>query len=148
MTLILLTNNDDVYNAGNGPDEVNGLNGNDLIFGEKGNDILGGGKGNDTLNGGDGNDVLWGGSGSDRLFGGDGSDTFVFGPNSRTGTDVIRDFVDGEDYISCTLTDFDFGDVSQVIGGQGNTNVTIEAGTTDIHFRIIGNTILDAADFI
>jgi len=147
-TITLLTNGDDVYNAGNGPDDVRGLNGNDIIFGGKGNDDLFGGNGNDTMNGGDGNDVLWGGPGSDRLLGGDGSDTFAFGSGSKVGTDVVRDFVDGEDYIHCSLAGFDFGDVSQSIGGAGNNNVTIEAGAVDIHFRIIGGTILDATDFI
>lgn len=53
------------------------------------------GEGNDIIAGGDGNDVLIGGAGDDILSGGEGRDTFVW-KTGETGSDVIRDFTQGE----------------------------------------------------
>ena len=51
-------------------------------------------EGNDTIDGGAGNDVLEGGS---------GADTFVFQPGH--GTDLIRDFTDGEVFYDSSIND-------------------------------------------
>ena len=67
----------------------------DILDGTKGDDVLMGGEGNDIIAGGDGNDVLIGGAGDDILSGGEGRDTFVW-KTGETGSDVIRDFTQGE----------------------------------------------------
>ena len=85
-------------------DIIYGGKGNDQIWGCGGNDSLYGGSGNDQIWGGAGDDLISGGRGNDILMGGAGSDTFVFARGS--GTDTIRDFQIGQDYIAVkgTLT--------------------------------------------
>lgn len=82
-----LSQDADIFHAGNGDDLVYGFGGGDELFGEGGSDTLDGGAGNDSLYGGDGADSLYGGAGDDLLIagsgqnvvdGGDGNDTFVF----------------------------------------------------------------------
>ncbi|GGF50831.1 hypothetical protein GCM10011332_00080 [Terasakiella brassicae] len=75
----------------------------DTIAGDSYDNYLWGYSGNDTLLGGDGNDTLEGGSGEDFLFGGNGNDVFEFYGSEDSDqyiTDVIADFVSGEDKIS------------------------------------------------
>ena len=55
--------------------------------------------GSDTIYGGDGNDLIFGMGGDDILTGGTGSDTFFYTTAMNNGTDVITDFVVGEDKI-------------------------------------------------
>ncbi|MEL7035518.1 MAG: DUF4347 domain-containing protein [Cyanobacteria bacterium J06592_8] len=114
----------DTISGGEGNDEIFGGQGNDLLFGNEGNDAvygdLGedsvyGNEGNDSLFGGDGNDTLIGGddedflsgdAGEDILSGGEGADTFALILNS--GSDVIVDFVEGEDLLGLSIgLDFD-----------------------------------------
>jgi ketosteroid isomerase-like protein len=114
----------DTISGGLGNDQIYGGDGNDILFGDSqnaivgGDDLLYGGIGNDRCygNGGSdnlygevgddqiwgdaGNDRLWGGLGNDILTGGEGRDTFVFARGE--GTDTIRDFKVGEDYIGLT----------------------------------------------
>ena len=71
----------------------------DEIYGYEGHDYLVGGLGNDTLVGGAGNDILVGGGGDDILTGSQGRDRFNL-YYSGGGTDIITDFVIGEDLIS------------------------------------------------
>ncbi len=91
--------------GGNGNDLISGDVGNDTLRGENGNDILRGDAGQDILIGGVGNDLLNGGVGADRLTGGAGRDTFVL-EASRTGVDVITDFVTRTDIIQVNANDF------------------------------------------
>ncbi|MBW4648779.1 MAG: DUF4347 domain-containing protein [Kastovskya adunca ATA6-11-RM4] len=83
-----------------GDDLIYGGTGNDRIYGGAGNDNLYGEVGDDQIWGDAGNDRLWGGLGNDILTGGEGRDTFVFARGE--GTDTIRDFKVGEDYIGLT----------------------------------------------
>jgi Ca2+-binding RTX toxin-like protein len=76
-----------------------------------------GGSGADTLNGGSGADTLDGGLGNDRLTGGSGNDSFVFNTVAETGitataSDVITDFVRGQDKISLSAIDAFAGSVN------------------------------------
>ena len=76
---------------------------NDILVGDGADNLFSGGFGNDTLSGGDGNDTLVGHRGDDVITGGNGADTFiwvnaVFFDNH--GTDVITDFLSGEDKLS------------------------------------------------
>jgi Ca2+-binding RTX toxin-like protein len=97
-----------------GADRIFGNAGFDDLFGNTGDDTLKGGSDNDRLTGGDGNDLLLGDSGddllrgeagNDRLAGGTGNDTFQFTqfgtdtPATDVGSDLIRDFVVGEDQL-------------------------------------------------
>jgi serralysin len=78
--------------------------GNDFLDGDFGHDNLDGGDGNDTIIGGFGNDSIFGSFGNDTLDGGGGSDYFVFDVRNN-GTDVVTEFVVGEDKI--VLGNFD-----------------------------------------
>jgi serralysin len=69
-----------------------------------------GGNGNDILNDGAGADYLYGGAGKDTLSGGSGNDTFTFkavseSSKTATSTDLITDFVIGQDKISLSGID-------------------------------------------
>ncbi|WP_417830706.1 tandem-95 repeat protein [Terasakiella sp.] len=82
---------------------VTGSEYDDTIAGDLYDNYLWGYLGNDTLVGGDGNDTLEGGSGEDFLFGGNGNDVFEFfgsEDSDQYTTDIIADFVSGEDKIS------------------------------------------------
>jgi trimeric autotransporter adhesin len=78
--------------------------GNDFLDGDFGHDNLDGGDGNDTIIGGFGDDSIFGSFGNDTLDGGGGSDYFIFDVRN-TGTDVVTEFVVGEDKI--VLGNFD-----------------------------------------
>lgn len=98
-----------------GDDRILGGSGNDLLDGGTGNDTLLGGAGNDVVRGHAGNDVIWGGAGRDILSGGDGRDVFDFDAisHSRTVSDLILDFVRGQDRI-------DLSTIDAVTGVAGN----------------------------
>ncbi|MEM8852281.1 MAG: hypothetical protein AAGD34_01195 [Pseudomonadota bacterium] len=118
--LILGGNGSDLLVGGTGNDVLKGENGRDFLNGEGGNDLLEGGDGrdalfgdggNDSLFGGDGNDYLKGDSGRNELTGGEGDDDFVI--SSRGKTDIVLDFVSGEDTI-VFQGDFLFGQYSDL----------------------------------
>jgi Ca2+-binding RTX toxin-like protein len=80
-------------------------------------DTLTGGAGNDTLGGGAGNDTLTGGNGKESLTGGVGNDTFLFNAVAESGitataSDVIADFVKGQDKINLSAIDAFAGTVA------------------------------------
>lgn len=94
----------DTLSGGFGADALTGEVGEDVLYGNADGDVLDGCSGNDTLFGGLGDDTLFGGQGNDDVdgnlgnnlvFGGSGGDRFVLSLND--GTDVIADFVAGED---------------------------------------------------
>ena len=86
------------------------LTGNELA-----NSIVGG-KGADVLDGGAANDTIDGGKGNDTLTGGDDEDIFV----ASAGSDVIADYVSGEDKI-----DLDGASVTGFSVSKGNTVLKI-----------------------
>ncbi len=120
--------NDIIY-GNNGRDALYGNRGDDGIFGGRDGDYLYGGQGDDTLLGNKGDDVLFGnrdqdtligGEGNDFLTGGSGRDSFLFAADAST--DVITDFVVGEDII---------GVPTEPEIAQDGTNAIIQfAGTT------------------
>ncbi|MEM8503704.1 MAG: alkaline phosphatase [Cyanobacteria bacterium P01_D01_bin.1] len=83
---------DDILFGGAGNDRIGGKGGNDQLFGEEGDDALYGDAGDDLLRGGLGNDQLFGDDNASS-----GMDTFVLATGE--GTDMIMDFVSGEDLI-------------------------------------------------
>lgn len=133
--------NDSLF-GGSGNDKISGQEGDDTLLGGFGNDTLYGEAGDDVIDGGDGNDFILAWKGNDTVSGGDGSDTFVFAPSH--GTDIIADFVVGEDFIGLKqgLT---FADLSVATDGTkteialGGNTLAILNGVTDV---------LTEADFV
>ncbi len=67
----------------------------------------------DVFEGGSGDDIIYTMGGDDRVTGGDGSDQFRYSNNS--GTDVILDFLIGEDMIG--LSEVDFKNTTETTAG-------------------------------
>ena len=74
---------------------------NDQVFGTDFNDFIRGGAGDDLINAGKGDDIVRGGADGDTVTLGEGSDVYYFTIDQLQGnsTDVITDFVSGEDQI-------------------------------------------------
>ncbi len=161
--------NDDVLCGSRGDNVLDGLGGNDRLFG---------GAGDDTLLGNVGDDLLVGGLGSDALEGGAGSDTFDFNSvadlsTDPANTDVIRDFVVGEDRIDLSGIDADVAvegdgsftfigtDAFDATDASGQLRYSYDAGTgigtlsgstdadaeAEFVVQVVGVAELDAADF-
>jgi Ca2+-binding RTX toxin-like protein len=87
----------------------------------------------DKIYGGAGDDIINGGIGNDLLWGGDGSDTFQL--NDGIGTDIVKDFVIGEDSL-------------EVMSGSLGISMTQAGNHTMIYqgddlLAFIGNVIAD-----
>ena len=138
---------DDIVRGGADDDIIDGGEGDDIVVGDRGNDILRAGTGDDILKGALGDDVLDGGAGDDILIGGGGLDIFAFAPGS--GSDIVRDFTDGEDTLD--LSDYGFASVADVlaISTEAAFGVRIRLNDTDdIMLRRTELSELDASDFI
>jgi len=93
--------------GGSGRDKVHNF---ENLVGSVNDDWLGGDAGDNMISGLAGNDTLHGGGGSDTLEGGAGNDTFDFDAvadlsTDPADTDVISDFVAGEDLIDLSGID-------------------------------------------
>ncbi len=132
----------DTVFGGNGADRINGGGGADIFRGEDGNDVIRGGAGNDRLFGGAGGDWLHGGSGNDTLTGGAGADSFVFA--SGSGTDRVRDFVDGTDILQLIGHTGGFADLTTTDQGA-DLRVAYDGGV--ILLSGAAGLTLTAADF-
>jgi Ca2+-binding RTX toxin-like protein len=135
--------NDEIF-GGNKADRLFGDSGDDRLNGDNGDDILYGGAGRDTLRGGNGNDVLIGNQGDDNLYGDAGHDAFILQVNA--GTDVIRNFTQGEDRLGLpegvTFTDL------TITACTCGTRAFVKLGEQTLA-KLIGvdPTQVDAADF-
>lgn len=125
----------DSMKGGRGRDRIEGDGGNDTLKGGNGNDKLIGGDGDDTLDGDAGADTLLGGRGRDNLTGGTEADRFVFqapSESSSTASDVVIDFVSGEDTIVLAGIDAVEGtaanDAFTFIGSTAFSNTAGELG--------------------
>ena len=157
---------------------LTGHEGANVLSGLDGNDRLIGNGGADKLLGGNGDDTLWGGLGYDELTGGAGLDRFVFASLADSGggdqnlpSDLIRDFVQGEDRIVLAAIDakaatvgneaFTFiGAAAFTAAGQLHairntaTNRTLIEGDVDgdrladFQLQLVGLKTMVAADFI
>ena len=87
---------DDSLRGDAGADTLNGGAGNDRLYGGADNDMLDGGAGDDAIIGGDGADTITGGAGTNSVRGDAGADVFY---NTAGGTDVVHQFVSGEDRV-------------------------------------------------
>lgn len=83
-------------------EKISGTSKADSLVGKEGNDTLSGGAGNDTLDGQGGRDMLVGGAGADIFKFSDSFDS-----HERSGQDLIRDFVKGEDKIDVSALGFE-----------------------------------------
>lgn len=70
----------------------------------------------DTIIGGSGDDIFYGMSGNDMLTGNGGSDQFRFFESNTNNTDMILDFVAGEDKVGLEI--FDFTNTTASSAGQ------------------------------
>src|SRR5580658_1372030 len=95
-----------------------------------------GGTGNVVMQGGTGNDTFVGGSGHTSMTGGSGHNLFAFTSHGVGGTDVITNFVSGQDklYLEgkslCYLQSH--GDVTT---SHGNTFITLDGGKTTVELK-------------
>lgn len=113
---------------------------NDYILGNAGNNWIKGDAGNDHLYGNAGNDTIEGGTGNDNLTGGAGTDQFVF--TTDQSTDVVTDFVDGEDRVRlATGTDV------QITEQDGNATLVLDS-TTYVVLQGVTADQIDSTDFL
>ncbi|MFE1745263.1 Calx-beta domain-containing protein [Coleofasciculus sp. H7-2] len=115
---------DDLIYGGTGSDRINGCGGNDTLYGEAGSDQIWGDGGDDRLYGGLGNDILTGGLGRD-----------IFAVAKGEGTDTIRDFQIGQDYIGLVgglklnqVSIIQQGSNTSIIDSSTNQTLAILAG--------------------
>jgi hypothetical protein len=134
-----------------GHDLISGRGGSDNLQGGDGHDALDGGNGADTLNGGIGDDILVGGRGADTLTGGLGADRFVFtsvAESTVAASDIITDFVHGEDRIDLSMIDANVSVAgNQAFGSaNGSSGGGLAAGevapNTARWDEVAGNTII------
>nr|WP_242030648.1 Calx-beta domain-containing protein [Coleofasciculus sp. FACHB-501] len=121
---------DDLIYGGTGNDRINGCGGNDYLYGESGDDQIWGDGGDDRLYGGLGNDILTGGLGRD-----------IFAVSKGEGTDTIRDFQIGQDYIGLggglklnQLSIIQQGSNTSIIDNSNNQTLAILAGVNAATF--------------
>lgn len=145
----------ETINGNAGQDILLGNGGSDTINGNAGDDQLDGGAGNDAVSGGDGDDVITGGSGNDNLQGGAGNDTFIASVgdgNDTIGGGAGIDTLDLSATTSGALVNTIFASSGQIgfdlissieniIGGQGNDNITTNGGANVIDGRGGNDTI-------
>ncbi|WP_424927726.1 hypothetical protein [Amaricoccus tamworthensis] len=113
---------------------------NNRMFGNGGDDTLLGRAGDDTIFGGADDDTIDGGTGSDDLTGGPGNDVFRFATGD--GSDVIRDFVKGQDTIEVGVGSFA---ALTITPSGGDALVSYQGGQIRVAGVAAGS--LDAADF-
>lgn len=149
----------DILWGNDGSDIINGDFGGDHIVGGRGNDILSGNEGNDIIKGYNGNDVIIGGKNADVLVGGIGNDQFIFidlTDSTKNESDIILDFVSGEDKIIFSGLKFD--SITQGIGSNSSTNgidyyfdggnTIIEDPNSNFSIKLTGEINLNNDDFI
>ncbi len=108
-----------------------------VIKGTKGHNVLSGSSSKDVIYGYGGPDKLYGKGGNDILYGGAGRDAFVFDtqPDSKTNSDVIRDFSVRHDVIR--LNDSVYTGLKS--GRLSADNFAVGAQATDVNDRVIYN---------
>ncbi len=127
---------------------INGNDSNDVINGLGGDDIIYGSAGDDTLRGQEGDDMLIGGSGRDTLIGGSGNDTFNFislNDSTDQNIDVITDFVQGEDRIQLTGSDFEGVNLEFTKAGS---DTLITDANSDFAIKVAGDVALSDIDLL
>lgn len=113
-----------------------------LVGNTDANTLIGNGRA-DTLGGDAGDDVLIGGAGKDRVYGGSGADHFVYYAK-RDFTDLIYDFVSGQDQIQVEGMGYGFGSYTGALAADafvsGTSNLALDANDRYI-FRTTDQTL-------
>ncbi|MBM5782180.1 MAG: tandem-95 repeat protein, partial [Pelagibacterales bacterium] len=138
---------------------INGTTKNDSLNGTTSNDEIYGNDGVDTIKGNAGNDLIIGGKGADFIYGGVGDDQFIFknlNESTNSESDLIMDFVKGEDKID--LSELNFDSITKEKGSNTSSygleyyfdgkNTVIDDPNSDFLIKISGNVVLDEGDFI
>jgi len=107
-----------------------------LIGGSHSTEFIGG-SGSVVMQGGSGNDTFIGGSGHATMTGGSGQNLFVIGCHGGIGgTDVITNFVSGNDQVYLESHSYDWlmshGDITV---SHGNTYITLDGGQTTVELK-------------
>ena len=135
--VLLGSKGDDILNGNQDSDTVWGGEGNDLVRGGQEDDLVSGGTGDDTVYGDIGNDTICGCEGNDLLIGNSGRDIFVLA--TGRGSDIINDFVIGEDLLKL-VNNLTFSNLT-ITQGSGNeaadTLIRVTA-TNEILASLIG----------
>jgi Ca2+-binding RTX toxin-like protein len=130
----------DVHGGHGGGDsnyyELMALSGNATLLGANHCTEFVGGSGNVVMQGGTHNDTFVGGSGHATMTGGSAHNVFEFNSQGSGGTDVITNFVSGQDHLYlegqslCYLQSH--GDVTV---SHGNTWISLDGGKTTIELK-------------
>jgi len=107
-----------------------------LVGGSQSNQFIGG-SGSVVMQGGMGNDTFIGGSGHATMTGGSGQNLFVIGCHGGIGgTDVITNFVSGNDQVYLESHSYDWlmshGDITV---SHGNTYIALDGGQTTVELK-------------
>ncbi|NBZ86827.1 beta strand repeat-containing protein [Stagnihabitans tardus] len=102
-----------------------GNSANNLLTGNATGNLLTGNGGNDTMLGLAGNDTLEGGTGDDVLTGGAGADRFRV--TTTLGTDLVTDFVSGQDQFAFRQSGLAIGDGDTLLEGGIETQAVFGA---------------------
>jgi hypothetical protein len=122
-----------------------------------GNDIVVGGAKADTIVVGSGNDIVYGSAGIDTVTLGSGNDTLIFTALAQSGsasTDIINDFISGEDNINVTsfnVASFGGNFANGVLAeggltGGGTVSAVYQQDANLLWVDVDGNGTLDAND--
>jgi Ca2+-binding RTX toxin-like protein len=94
------------------------------------------GSGSVVMQGGTGNDTFVGGSGHATMTGGSGQNLFDFGSHGNGGTDVITNFVAGQDTLYLEGQSLGYlqshGDITV---NNGNTYISLDGGHTTVELK-------------
>jgi Ca2+-binding RTX toxin-like protein len=107
-----------------------------LVGGSQSTQFIGG-SGSVVMQGGTGNDTFMGGSGHATMTGGSGHNLFVIGCHGGIGgTDVITNFVSGNDQVYLESHSYDWltshGDITV---SHGNTYIALDGGQTTVELK-------------
>jgi len=95
-----------------------------------------GGSGNVVMQGGTGNDTFVGGTGNSTMIGGTGHNLFEISCHGFRGSDVITNFVSGNDTLYLEGQTFSYlqshGDISV---SHGNTYISLDSGATTVELK-------------
>ncbi|MDM0024029.1 peroxidase family protein [Variovorax saccharolyticus] len=128
---------DDILDGGEGADSVNGGAGSDTMMGGAGNDAMNGGADADTMTGGANNDTMTGAAGDDRFVAtvSDGNDAYT----GAAGNDTydLSGTAAGATVTTASASSAETGNdtlatIENVIGSQGNDNITLNGGVNVI----------------
>jgi Ca2+-binding RTX toxin-like protein len=124
---------DQLFATGNAGQQLHAGSGNETLSGafSSGADTYYGGSGSTQILGGSGNDTFVAGSGLATITAGLGNDLFVFFNGQAGGTDLVNNFISGQDTID--LQGYGPNEVNNAVKNQqmsgGSTTITLSDNT-------------------